>query len=723
MKKLLLWISASLLLLAGCEQIDEINARLDEHEGRIAALEEKVAKLTEDVAAVKALLSGKYFVQDVVTLADDAGYKLVLVDGSGNVTEKMVYNGEDGEDGDTPMIGIRQDTDGNYYWTLNGSWLLSGGQKVRANGEDGLTPEFKIEDGKWYIKVTDQEGWKPAGDAVASVVSMIASIDASSKPDVVIFTMTNGTTVEIPKGGTALKLQLIFDDTPFADIETGTPVVTAYRIIVPKGVTYTFDTYEPEGWDVIITSTGENVGNISIFAPEGTKAGKVLFVLNGSDGSCFVKVVSVGVYEPTHYAVNSDAGQITVEAAESISAPEGVDWISVSGNKLNISANTGYDPRSAVVTYLDAQGKSHTITIVQAQVDAIVLPGAPLEAPAEGAVLPFVISANVIPEVSADVEWIHPVSATKALNSLPYTITVDANHSAARSGKVTFSYGSITQSVTINQEGVAMAFITGMFEQLTDASDLAAGDVLLIVNKAGTAAMGGDAGNYRNVVAVSAADGVLDDVPEDVVSVTLEGSDGAWNLKVGDGKYLTATSSNSNYLKTVSSADNDLARWTISISNGVATIKAKSGSKNQICYNESASRFSCYGSVSSTIEAVAIYKQGPGQREYAVAQYSEPGSYLLADTWTYSFGADQHLREYDGDNLTYVLMNPSRKEQMVVTGFKSSMVIGDSAQFKVEWRMGVSPKLDLSYKLTVVRIDGAKVWLGDAKGNGLIIKK
>lgn len=28
--------------------------------------------------------------------------------------------GEDGNDGSTPIIGVKQDTDGVYYWTLNG---------------------------------------------------------------------------------------------------------------------------------------------------------------------------------------------------------------------------------------------------------------------------------------------------------------------------------------------------------------------------------------------------------------------------------------------------------------------------------------------------------------------------------------------------------------------------------------------------------------------------
>ena len=47
-------------------------------------------------------------------------------------------DGADGKDGHTPQIGVRKDTDGIYYWTLDGKWLTdSKGNKIPTTGKDG----------------------------------------------------------------------------------------------------------------------------------------------------------------------------------------------------------------------------------------------------------------------------------------------------------------------------------------------------------------------------------------------------------------------------------------------------------------------------------------------------------------------------------------------------------------------------------------------------------
>ena len=86
------------------------------------------------------------------------------------------------------MIGIREDSDGFFYWTLNGEWLLDdAGRKIRSNGTDGkdgepgndgidghdgekgkqgdpgLVPEFKIENGRWYMRVGEDGEWEYMG--------------------------------------------------------------------------------------------------------------------------------------------------------------------------------------------------------------------------------------------------------------------------------------------------------------------------------------------------------------------------------------------------------------------------------------------------------------------------------------------------------------------------------------------------------------------------------
>ena len=59
-------------------------------------------------------------------------------DGAEGAPGQDGLDGTNGKDGHTPVIGVRQDEDGVYYWTLNGEWLLDEeGNKIRVTGEDG----------------------------------------------------------------------------------------------------------------------------------------------------------------------------------------------------------------------------------------------------------------------------------------------------------------------------------------------------------------------------------------------------------------------------------------------------------------------------------------------------------------------------------------------------------------------------------------------------------
>ena len=75
----------------------------------------------------------------------------------------VIYNGKDGADGvdgNTPVIGVKKDTDGIYYWTLDGEFIVVDGQKIKAqgtdgnngaDGSDGVTPKLEIQEGYWWI--------------------------------------------------------------------------------------------------------------------------------------------------------------------------------------------------------------------------------------------------------------------------------------------------------------------------------------------------------------------------------------------------------------------------------------------------------------------------------------------------------------------------------------------------------------------------------------------
>ena len=722
---------AAAFLLPACNQ-KEVDERLSNLEDRVTRLEEQVKALNSQVSLINELLSGKYFISRVVDLSDGSGYLITLVDKDGKTVDKSILNGKDGEDGQdgedghSPEISVKKDTDGNWYWTVDGSWLLVGGEKVRANGIDGeqgasgLTPEFKIgDDGNWYVRL-GSGAWQNVGPAVKEISGPIVSVD-NTKDDVVVFTLTGGVTIEVPRAASAIKLQLILDDSAFAEIQEGGTVSTEYTVKAPEDITYELDSYEPEGWVVSITDPVGDKGTITVVLPEDTESGKILFVLTGSDGSSFTKVVRVGVIEKV--VVNTDSGAGTLDLPSGATdVTSSADWVTVQGGKLLLSANTGYDARTAVITYKDANGVTHIITIVQAQVDAIVLTEPTVQASPEGETVLYYIKANVEVDVQADVDWISVSPATKGLVEIPYSFEVQANNSGeARSGRVVFTSGKLSQTVEVNQE--ASTVVPSVREEyilVTDASTLAAGDQLLVVNLDGEYAMGPQSNNFRSVVGVTVQDDCVVEFPENAAVITLEGTSGSWNLKVSDG-YLASGTSNSNYLRTVTSV-NDNARWTISVSGGVATVVAKSGNKNHLRYNENngSPRFSCYSS-SSSMPAVALYRRTETQVD-PVTAFDEMGGYLGRKKYVYTPGTDQYVRSYQESALTFVLVNPESMEQMVISGYSSSNKQGDQVTMHVEWQ-GSGIAISESYPMTVLKEQGLLVWIGDNEGNGFIIKK
>lgn len=193
MKKFLILLVLPLFLV-GCKKFDDsaLWSAINDNTSRIILLEKKVEELNTNVTAlqtiVNALNTGEY-ITNVSELADGTGYtisfssgkSIVIKHGKNGSDSKDGTNGQNGTngingaDGVTPVIGVKQDTDGLYYWTLNGSWLLdTEGNKVLAqgtpgangtNGTSGVTPKFKIDGGNWYVSYDNETTWTLLGQA------------------------------------------------------------------------------------------------------------------------------------------------------------------------------------------------------------------------------------------------------------------------------------------------------------------------------------------------------------------------------------------------------------------------------------------------------------------------------------------------------------------------------------------------------------------------------
>ena len=174
MKRILLLILTATIVAISCNKFDDsaIWDKLREHERRIVQLEELCKQINEEISTLQNIVTALEtcdYIVNAYPLASGDGYTLVFKSGKSVV----IRDGKDGVDGEAPIVSVRQDTDGVYYWTVNGEWLLVNGEKIRASysdsnsGKDGAsTPVFKVEDGYWYISCDNGITWEKFCEAI-----------------------------------------------------------------------------------------------------------------------------------------------------------------------------------------------------------------------------------------------------------------------------------------------------------------------------------------------------------------------------------------------------------------------------------------------------------------------------------------------------------------------------------------------------------------------------
>ena len=205
MKRLFtLFTGLCVLLLAGCNDEYDDSAlvkRLDDLEQRLEKLEKLCNTMNTNLGSmqtiVKALEDGDYItaVDPLTENGSVVGYTIRFAKG----TPIVVYNGKAGT---TPVIAVKKDTDGIYYWTLNDQWLTDDhGAKLPVSGQNGTSPKLKIEDDYWYISYDDGTTWTKLDKATGEKGDDGAGILVEMDENYVYFTLPNGTKFTVPRVG------------------------------------------------------------------------------------------------------------------------------------------------------------------------------------------------------------------------------------------------------------------------------------------------------------------------------------------------------------------------------------------------------------------------------------------------------------------------------------------------------------------------------------------
>jgi len=164
------------LLLISCNYKEEMT-ELNDEVHRLQALVTEINESTENLLRlIEASREENDWVTSVETVYDggvETGTmihflhreSIFISNGKTGPKGDTGRDGADGKDASAPVISIRKDNDGIWYWTMNGTWLLNDvGERVVARGTDGTPPTIKAESGKWWVSYDEGRHWSAVGN-------------------------------------------------------------------------------------------------------------------------------------------------------------------------------------------------------------------------------------------------------------------------------------------------------------------------------------------------------------------------------------------------------------------------------------------------------------------------------------------------------------------------------------------------------------------------------
>lgn len=287
------------VVLSCCKKCDDSDLwkSIGDLDKRLAAVEEQCRLMNTNItslqAAVAALQKNDCVtgVTPIVKEGKEVGYTISFAR-SKPIT---IYHGQDGNDGAKPIIGVRQEADGVYYWTLDGQWLTDdAGNKIKAEGIDGaqgsvgITPQLKIEEGYWHISYDNGATWTQLGKAVGEKGdkgdkgeqgdAMFRSI--TQNDDTVTFTLADGSKIVIPK---YKGLTITFDRQYLIPIKLSETQTIKYAIS-GGGEKPIIKVMVPDNWTVVINKTDAASGEIAITCPTDNASANEEVTVLVSDG-------------------------------------------------------------------------------------------------------------------------------------------------------------------------------------------------------------------------------------------------------------------------------------------------------------------------------------------------------------------------------------------------------------------------------------------------------
>ena len=367
-------------IVSGCSYDDSaIKERLDKFDDRISALELQVSRMNTNIGTwlttLTALEDGDRIVS-VTPLEDGTGYSIHFSK-TGTVIiyhGKTGNNGKDGENGHSPKIGVKQDADGVFYWTVDGEWLIDDNDNKIPATSKIVTPLIRVSDDNKHYEISFDDGitWLIVGDVAESDFGKTIFEDVKDNGNNVTFYLVDGGKIVIPK---VQKFSLEIEESTFS-IQAGEMKFVSY-IVSGSDEKTVVDGFGTNGFIVVVRPIDNTSGNVEITAPAPLVNGKVfLFAING-EGTTSAKILNFeeGIISIDDSAVSelvpAGGGVISIPVETNLSynvivSPDAESWISYSIEPstksirkeiitLTISPNISKENRTGDVVILNSE--------------------------------------------------------------------------------------------------------------------------------------------------------------------------------------------------------------------------------------------------------------------------------------------------------------------------------------------------------------------------------
>ena len=246
------FVAAAVFTAASCTDLTPLEERLDSLESRIKAIENVIPLLNNNIEALQAIAGGTT-INSVENI--DGKYRITL--SNGNVL--TLTQGSIGV-ANPPILSI--DADG--WWMIDyrdgygAQYILCDGNKVRAVGNDGITPVIGVDEkGFWTVSYDNGQTWMQVKDASGQPVAAVPSEGADEYFEDIEVTDTsftiklkNGQVITVPVAS-----GFLFTINAPKTIEFFKAGEAKEYVIVSKGVASASVIAVPDGFEVTLTDT------------------------------------------------------------------------------------------------------------------------------------------------------------------------------------------------------------------------------------------------------------------------------------------------------------------------------------------------------------------------------------------------------------------------------------------------------------------------------------